>query len=176
MYDPVEQEAPPPQDASVVQRGGMRRASMRDSMRPSQEEVESKKNSRDSKDLSESEQKKADDARADRRRSSLAQFSVGGNVDLGDVMGDLNAKMTADMSPEDKMEKLMIMVKQAGMETKKIFEYFDKDGDAEITPDEFKVGERRELVCSWCDQRTRASLSPADARTRCTGSTTAVAS
>lgn len=78
-------------------------------------------------------------ARESRRSRASQNFAFAGEA-MRASMNDLICEghgVTSDTTPHEKMEKVMIMAKGGGMSTEEIFKFFDKNGDGNITADEF---------------------------------------
>lgn len=86
----------------------------------------------------------AEAAKAARRRQSLSMMSAGSmGGGMNTAMKDHICKqsgITDDTPPQEKMDIVLKLAKEKGKTAEQIFKYFDKDGDARITPDEFKRG------------------------------------
>jgi len=83
---------------------------------------------------------KAHKAREERRSRSNKAYAFGGEA-LRSQMADhisLGHGVSPDASAHEKMQKVMCMAKEKGMTTEDIFRIFDKNGDGQITPSEFK--------------------------------------
>jgi hypothetical protein len=89
-------------------------------------------------ELSEAQKEKMEEEKKKRRASAMERFSMGSGISIDDEMADMISGVKADMTPIEKLERLMIAAKESGMDVKTLFMYFDKDGDEEITHDEFK--------------------------------------
>ena len=102
--------------------------------------------------------KRAEETKAKRRASTMHRFSLTDSIQLGEALSGLTSAIKMEAAAEDQLRELMIAAKQSGLAVKNIFEYFDKDGDEQITPDEFK-GALEKLDAG----RSILNLSPEDA-------------
>lgn len=81
--------------------------------------------------------------RVRRREEMMKRFAVTDSVRVDGALAELIQTADPLAPPEEKLKLLMIAAKESGMTAKALFEYFDENGDEEISPAEFRAAIKR---------------------------------